>query len=261
MSLLRLSQGHLNTFTKCPRRYQYQYLDQLNAPISPDHQAQLDRGSRLHHLMQQRELGLPLETILDPDDPLKAMYDALLTAVPDLTNASISRMAEQSRTLVWDGVALTVIYDLLMVKGDRAFIFDWKTYQTPPPRPILQQNWQTQLYPFVLAATSDYAPEQITMAYWIVGNRNHVHCERFDYDQQWYRQTERQLRRSVMALETAQAAYQDHRIPFPQVSHPDSICRSCPFQSPCQRQETTIFAPHHWRQLFLARPSPPGESP
>ncbi|MEA5421481.1 PD-(D/E)XK nuclease family protein [Spirulina sp. CCNP1310] len=261
MSLLRLSQGHLNTFTKCPRRYQYQYIDQLNAPISPHHQAQLDRGSRLHQLMQQRELGLPLETILNPDDPLKAMYDALLTAVPDLTDASISRAAEQSRTLVWDGVALTVVYDLLMVKGDRAFIFDWKTYQTAPPRSILQQNWQTQLYPFVLAATSNYAPEQITMAYWIVGNDNSVQAEIFDYDQQWYQQTQGHLRQSLMALEMAQAAYQDQGIPFPQVHQQNAICRSCPFQSPCQRQETVTISPLHWRQLLVNQAAPPRGSP
>lgn len=261
MSLLRLSQGHLNTFTKCPRRYQYQYVDQLNTPTSPEQQARLDWGSRLHHLMQQRELGLPLEGILDPDDPLRATYEALLAAVPDLADASISRAAEQSRTLVWDPVVLTVVYDLLMVKSDRAFIFDWKTYQSPPPRPILQENWQTQLYPFVLAATSDYAPEQITMTYWIVGKNNHVQAETFHYHQQWYHQTQRHLRQSLMALEMAQAAYQEEGTPFPQVNLEGSICRSCPFQVPCQRQETVTSSPRHWRDLLTTPPSFHGEEP
>ncbi|TVQ61067.1 MAG: PD-(D/E)XK nuclease family protein [Spirulina sp. DLM2.Bin59] len=259
MSLLRLSQGHLNTFAKCPRRYQYQYIDQLNAPISPDHQAQLDRGSRLHHLMQQRELGLSLDAILNPDDPLRAMYDALLAAVPDLEDASISRAAEQSRTLVWDGVALTVIYDLLMVKGDRALIFDWKTYQNPPRRDILQQNWQTQLYPFVLAATSDYAPEQITMTYWIVDQTNQVHSETFAYSAQWYQQTQANLRQSLMALEMAQSEYQEQGKPFPQVNIQAQKCQRCPFQQPCQRQETVTFSPQDWRRMLTTLPASPGE--
>lgn len=261
MPLLHLSQGSLNTFTECPRRYQYKYIDQLNTPTSPEQQAHLDRGSRLHQLMQQRELGLPLEAILNPDDPLSATYHALLEAVPDLEDASVSRAAEQSRTLVWDGVALTVVYDLLMVKDDRAFILDWKTYQSPRPRPILQQNWQTQLYPFVLAATSDYAPAQITMTYWIVGKTNQVHAETFHYSAQWYQQTQARLRQCLMALEMAQSEYQEQGKPFPQVDLQAQKCQYCPFQAPCQRQETVTFSPQDWRQIFVTLASPPGEFP
>jgi ATP-dependent exoDNAse (exonuclease V) beta subunit len=58
---------------------------------------------------------------------------------------------------------LTVIYDLLIEAEDNAQILDWKTYPQPKEQNRLAKDWQTRLYLYVLAETSDYLPEQISM--------------------------------------------------------------------------------------------------
>jgi hypothetical protein len=55
-----------------------------------------------------------------------------------------------------------------LIADDLAQILDWKTYPKPQNRRWVEQNWQTLLYPYVLAETSDYLPEQISMTYWFV---------------------------------------------------------------------------------------------
>jgi hypothetical protein len=63
---------------------------------------------------------------------------------------------------------LTVIYDLILLESDRAVIFDWKTYLKPIDADKLAKNWQTRLYLYVLAETSAYPPDSLSMTYWFV---------------------------------------------------------------------------------------------
>ena len=83
---LRLSQGHLQLLATCPPQFQRLYLEQLTTPIPPEQQEKLDWGDRFHRLMQQRELGLPVEILLDQYLDLAAAFSALIQAVPALQN-------------------------------------------------------------------------------------------------------------------------------------------------------------------------------
>jgi hypothetical protein len=249
--LLRLSQGQLNTFTQCPRRYQYTYREQLGRPIDPNRQESLTWGSQFHTLMQQRELGLPVEGMFTPDDPLGMTYQALLAKLPELREPDLDvvREAEHRRILNWPDVVLTVVYDLLLVTSTEATILDWKTYRDVPPRETVAQNWQTKLYPFVLAATSDYAPEQITMTYWIVGDAENVRSHTFPYSTAAYLATQAELRAIIAQLTAAEEQYHDHAIPFAQVPEAKGLCRRCPFVQCCERQETPTFSPTQWSEM------------
>ncbi|NJR67202.1 MAG: PD-(D/E)XK nuclease family protein, partial [Leptolyngbyaceae cyanobacterium CRU_2_3] len=64
--MLHLSQGLLNLFTTCPRKFQHIYLDQLNVPIAAAQQERLTWGNRFHLRMQQHELGLRFNA-LEPE--------------------------------------------------------------------------------------------------------------------------------------------------------------------------------------------------
>ncbi|MEM7773853.1 MAG: PD-(D/E)XK nuclease family protein, partial [Cyanobacteria bacterium P01_A01_bin.37] len=55
---MRLSQAHLTLIESCPRKFQYVYLDQVVAPVSPDDQYRREWGTHFHLMMQQRELGI-----------------------------------------------------------------------------------------------------------------------------------------------------------------------------------------------------------
>jgi hypothetical protein len=191
-----LSQGHLNILATCPRKYQYLYLDHLLAPVTHEQQQRMTWGTQFHRIMQQWQLGLPMEPLLAHHPNLQACFQALQQAVPPLferpmferpnlqqpnlqwpdgdTELEISEIkpsycaSEQARSLAIGDDVLLVVYDLLWVQGEQAQIIDWKTYPRPQNSRWLAQNWQTRLYPYVLVETSDYTPEQVSMSYWFV---------------------------------------------------------------------------------------------
>lgn len=169
-SLLRISQGQLNLLAACPRRFQHVYLDQLASPVSPEQQENMAWGNRFHLLMQQRELGLPMIEQLVSEAGLFQVMQAFVAAAPDLFSdrPTAFRQSEHRRSLELQGYLLTVVYDLLILDPEQAQILDWKTYAKPQNPQRLAQDWQTRLYRFVLAETSSYLPEQLSMTYWFV---------------------------------------------------------------------------------------------
>lgn len=167
---MRLSQGHLKLLETCPRQFQYVYLEQLAAPIAADHVEQMTWGNRFHQLLQQRELDLPIAPLVATDPQLAQAFHTFTTTVPDIATPIRPqpglRESEHERTIEVQGHSLIVVYDLLIADTDQARILDWKTYRRPLSQYRLQQDWQTRLYLWVLAETSTYAPEQLSMTYW-----------------------------------------------------------------------------------------------
>ncbi len=169
--LMRLSQGHLNLLEMCPPKFKQIYLDNVPSFSDPELEEKFHWGSQFHLLMQQRELGLPIESLLREEQELNHSIKALIQAAPDILEQDEPnswREAEHSRTLVFGNYLLTVVYDLLIANNNQAQIIDWKTYLQPPNNNKLVHNWQTRLYQYVLAETSEYLPEQISMTYWFV---------------------------------------------------------------------------------------------
>ncbi|NJO11979.1 MAG: PD-(D/E)XK nuclease family protein [Leptolyngbyaceae cyanobacterium SL_1_1] len=176
---LALSQGLLNLLTTCPRKFQYTYFDELGLPIAPEQQASVTWGSQFHLLMQQRELGLPIDSLPAMETDFRESLEALIAVAPDLFMPDLSptdpvtfRQSEHRRTVEFGGYLLTVIYDLLILRSEQGQIIDWKTYLQPCSRLVLAQDWQTRLYPYVLAETTTLAPSQISITYWFVRHRD-----------------------------------------------------------------------------------------
>jgi hypothetical protein len=242
----RLSQGQLNMLQTCPRKFQYTYLEHLSSPVTPDQREKMAWGSRFHLLMQQRELGLPEFALLQADEQMQRCYTGLLEAAPDLFEPESLgkqqfRAAEHRRIMNFQGYLFTVIYDLMIADDTRARILDWKTYPLPKKDRTLEENWQTRLYPFVLAETSDYAPENITMTYWFVqsaetGNDRLSKCESWtlQYNRLRHQETAQHLTQLLNQLNRWTADY-ENRKPFPQVAVTEGICYACPFLTRCQR--------------------------
>lgn len=175
---MRLSQGHLKLLETCPRQFQHLYLEQLAAPIAAEQAERLTWGSRFHQLLQQRELALPIAPLLAADPELAQQFHTLTVTVPEIASLLVPdpglRESEHERTIEFQGHSLVVVYDLLIADTEQAHIFDWKTYPQPSDPQRLQQDWQTRLYLWVLAATSTYAPEQIRMTYWFAQGEQRV---------------------------------------------------------------------------------------
>lgn len=237
--MLRLSQGQLNLLEACPRKFQHVYIDQLGFPTALEYQEQINWGNQFHLLMQQRELGLPIAST-SSSDPLHQSVAAFIQAAPEIfqTPPDTFRQSEHSRSLEFQGYLLTVIYDLLIMDDRQAQILDWKTYPRPQQTRWLKQNWQTRLYPFVLAETSDYPPEQISMTYWFVQGQpdRPSQPERitYPYNQQQHQQTQQDLAHLLNQLTHWLDRYEQGEA-FPQVGRSSGNCETCSFAVRCQR--------------------------
>lgn len=242
---LNLSQGHLNTLNQCDRRFQHLFLDGLVVPSSPEQQASLDWGNRFHLLMQQRELDLPIEVMTAQDNDLKSSLDKLLEIAPELVPTVAApgelRQSEHRRTLAFNGYLLTAIYDLICLNSTRGEIFDWKTYPKPRQRIYLEQDWQTRLYLFLLAETTDLSPENLFMTYWFVrsrdGQTNELlpQPERFSYDGLRHEQTRQDLYQITDRLTQQLASLKEAGTSLPKVDETKGYCETCPFAVRCQR--------------------------
>jgi hypothetical protein len=240
--LLRLSQGQLNLLERCPRQFQHTYLEQLNSPANPEHEEKQTLGSRFHLLMQQREMGLPINSLLQADTQLQSWISAFANAAPEIltsaTDNQTFRESEHYRTLQVQNYLLTVIYDLLIADHQQAQILDWKTYPKPPDKRNLAQNWQTLLYLYVLAETSEYLPENISMTYWFVQTEGRPQNIKFTYSNRQHQQTAKKLNLLLNNLTTWLELYQQGQ-PFPQVVESSKACNYCQFAIRCQRTQAT----------------------
>ncbi|HAZ49878.1 MAG TPA: PD-(D/E)XK nuclease family protein [Cyanobacteria bacterium UBA11371] len=249
---MRLSQGHLNLLATCPRKYQHTFIDQLGSPTTPEQQEKQAWGSRFHLLMQQRELGLPIESIIQEDAQLQRWVTGLVGVAPDILtpnpNSEAFRDSEHCRTLAFGDYLLTVIYDLLIADIKSAQILDWKTYPKPQKRQNLAQNWQTRLYLYVLAETSDYAPEQISMTYWFVQSQPEAKSLKFTYNAGLHEQTRRDLSRLLHQLTDWLRRYEKGE-EFPLVEEPAGTCDFCQYAVRCNMvpEPRRDIAPQRWR--------------
>lgn len=227
-SLIRLSQGQLNLLERCPPRFQQIYLEQLRSPISLEQQEKQDWGSRFHLLMQQRELGLPIDSLLEEDKPLQRSLSSLIEAAPEILQpgAETWREAEHYRTLSLQNYLLTVIYDLIVASPSKVQIIDWKTYLQPQNQARLAQDWQTRLYMYVLAESSEYLPEQISMTYWFVKLPTKPQRLIFTYDSLQHEQTRQDLSYLLTKLSEWLEDYGREGTSFP---HLPNCEESCPY--------------------------------
>jgi PD-(D/E)XK nuclease superfamily len=218
--------------------------------MNPERQAKTQLGSDFHLLMHQRELGLPIEPILARSPQLNTWLTAMLQTAPELfdTDAHTWRQSEHVRTLQIGDYLFTAIYDLLILRADRAEIIDWKTYPLPRYKKDLDLEWQTRLYLYLLMETSDYVPKQIGFTYWFIQSTPRPKSVKIDYTLKQHRQTQVDLLALLAKLTLwLDANAPEQRLPqsttpepFPQVAASTGLCQHCSFAVRCDRQELQL---------------------
>jgi hypothetical protein len=233
--MLRLSQRHLKILETCPRQFEHIYLDR----VTPIQESRTQAGSEFHHLMQQREMGLPIEPILARSPKLKGWMDAIVTTAPELFAADPDawRESEHVRTLAIDNYLFTAIYDLVILKPSQAEIIDWKTYPLPKYKKDLTGEWQTRLYLYLLAETSDYLPKQIAFTYWFIASSPQPKSVRICYTLKQHRQTHQDLLILLDKLTNWLDASGSKGEQFPQVATSTGLCHKCNFAPKCGREQ------------------------
>lgn len=232
-----ISQGHLNIWEICLRRYQYSFLEELSLPEADlQRKKNLLLGSNFHLLMQQKELGLDVSLLASSDPKLQSWLDAFEHQPPEMIDGD--RLCEHRRTLERQiemslhhsqnsdrGQAyfvLTAIYDFLILGDRQAQILDWKTHQVAIAAEKLKTNWQTRLYLYLLAKTTSYAPEQLSMTYWFANTAESVIIS---YSQIEHDQTEKKLLHILGQIAQAQD--------YPKLAVDSSECVYCEFRDRC----------------------------
>ncbi|AFY92026.1 PD-(D/E)XK nuclease family protein [Chamaesiphon minutus] len=236
--MLRISQRHLKILETCPRQFEYTFCDRLTLPMAAVQQSKTQLGSDFHLLMHQRELGLPIEPILARSPELNTWMQAMLRIAPELfeTDTNIWRQSEHVRTLEIGNYLFTAIYDLLILQSDRADIIDWKTYPLPKYKKDIDLEWQTRLYLYLLAETSDYLPKQIAFTYWFIQSTPQPKSVSINYTLKQHRQTQIDLLALLEKLTTWLDANRTRQELFPQVAVSTGICQRCSFAVRCDRQ-------------------------
>ncbi|WP_299409196.1 PD-(D/E)XK nuclease family protein [Acaryochloris sp. IP29b_bin.148] len=237
----QLSQGHLNLLASCLRKFQHRYLDRLDTSTPLDNHPHQQLGAQFHQLMQQQALGLEIGPLLATDTRLKAWFDAFVATPPPMIEGT--RESEHQRLCWQDGYVLVAVYDLLIQNPDQAQILDWKTYALPKRADRLRHHWQTRLYLYLLAETSNYRPEQLSMTYWFAEASRQPEARAnfltFPYTSAWHKQTRQDLNRLLAQLNQGLVAYETGEA-MQQVTFTEGKCVSpnhrCEFAERCERR-------------------------
>jgi CRISPR/Cas system-associated exonuclease Cas4 (RecB family) len=235
-----ISQGHLNIWEICRRKYQYSFLEVLSLPEADlDRKEKLQLGAKFHLLMQQKELGLDISALAGSEAQLQTWLGAFEKQPPMMIAGD--RLCEHRRTLEISSAismhddsenrdrdqgyfVLTAIYDMLILGDRQAQILDWKTHQVAIPLHTLKANWQTRLYLYLLAQTTKYDPEQISMTYWFANSAQSVIIE---YSRSEHEQTATKLQQILIEMSQAQT--------YPKLDLHSLACKNCEFRDRCDR--------------------------
>lgn len=189
----KFSQGSLQDYVDCPKRFQLRYLQRLRWPAleveaAMENELYLRQGAAFHRLIQQHLSGVPAEMLSRTvtDDSLRRWWRHYLeSGLPDVPK---EHYPEATLSAPLGGHRLVAKYDLVAVEpGQRAVIVDWKTNRKRSRRDWLEQRLQTRVYPYLLVRSGAQLnggqriePEQVTMVYWFANFP--ATPERFTYD-------------------------------------------------------------------------------
>jgi CRISPR/Cas system-associated exonuclease Cas4 (RecB family) len=194
----QFSQGSLQDYVDCPRRFQLRYVLMQPWPAlitepAVEAEQHMQRGADFHRLAHQHSLGLDAERLAATiHDEVLARWWQTYLAYPPPGLPEILRRAEVVVTAPLAGATrasrLLAKFDLLAVEpGERFVIVDWKTSLKRPRRATLAKRLQTRVYRYLaVEAGAEFnagqrpEPEQVEMVYWFANDGGAT--ERFPYD-------------------------------------------------------------------------------
>lgn len=252
---LQFSQGSLQDYVDCPRRFQLRYVERRRWPAvkaepALESERHLQLGAAFHRLIQQHLTGIPAKrlkrTANEPE--LRRWWRNYLESGPaDLPrarypevelSAPLSLRSQTPDSESAQGFRLVAKYDLVAVEpGKRAVIVDWKTNRKRPGRKWLSKRLQSRVYPYLLVRAGaqlngekSIEPEQVTMLYWFANFP--ARPERFSYDAAQHMADERRLTKLVEEIEGKARNLEGEAF---QKASDERHCRYCRYRSLCQR--------------------------
>ncbi len=236
------SQGSLQDYVDCPRRFQLKYIEEQPWPAVEaepvlEREQHSIRGRRFHRLMERYYLGVPsevLESSIKGDVQLLRWWQAFQEEPPLSLPESVLLPEVRLATSV-GGRRLVAVVDLLAVEpGRRLVIVDWKTGRYRPARDQMAGRLQTLVYPFVVVEAGDVFfggtvdPARVMMVYWFADYPEQPHVFHYDAVQH------EQARERLVALVDEVCSVDRGAGAWPRVED-DRLCRYCVYRSLCDR--------------------------
>lgn len=241
----QFSQGSLQDYVDCRRRFQLRYLERRAWPaLQTEPAIEAERHMRLgalfHRLVQAYLLGVPAESLaaLIQDEDLERWWEHYLQHMEDLTGfqklPGLELHPEISLSAPLGNYRLVAKYDLVTFQPDgNATIFDWKTSHRQPKTTWLAERLQTRVYPYLLVQAGAYLnkegplqPGKVAMVYWYADHPSQP--VRFDYSQADYQKDAEYLLGLVESIQRAE----DGQFPL---TNDMRRCAYCVYRSLCDR--------------------------
>lgn len=241
----QFSQGSLQDYVDCPRRFQLKYFEQVAWPaleVEPalDNEMHLQRGAEFHRMLLQYFLGISgkkISKLAAEDANLYRWWENFLDAVGNLEGLSehseYQYVPEFSLTIPIGDYRLVGKFDLLVFNEHEFIIYDWKTSRKQPKREWLSDTLQTRVYPYLcyqscslLIDSNLIKPSQIKMVYWYAEYPSaplsfQYNIQKFNQDQALFSE----IIREIDALDDSPA----------QLTSNERLCRYCVYRSLCNR--------------------------
>jgi CRISPR/Cas system-associated exonuclease Cas4 (RecB family) len=236
-SSFAFSQSSLQDYFDCPRRFQLRYIERLTWPAIEtepvmENERRQQEGQLFHRMVQQRLVGLPVEKLTrqatSPD--LSRWWQNYLGYQFELDG--FAKYTELALAAPIGTQRLLAKYDLVAIlPGQKAIIFDWKTYHKRPKDEWMAVRMQTRVYRALLVQAGTYLnggtpilPGQVEMVYWYADFPSEP--TRFPYNVAQYKRDWDALTgiiKEISALRT-----------FP-LTEDEKKCAYCPYRSYCNR--------------------------
>lgn len=201
------SQGNLQDYVECARRFELAYLEGLKWPAvqaepALEREAHMRQGALFHKLVQQHASGVSVGALARrvTEEPLRTWWANYERVMADLPARRYVEVTLSAPLEALGGVyRLVAKYDLVaVVPGERAVIVDWKTAGHVPSHSHLKTRLQTVVYRYLLVAAAAHLnggvrfdPSQVEMVYVFVGAGGEA--LRFPYDYAQYKKDEAYL--------------------------------------------------------------------
>lgn len=231
------SQSSLQDYSDCPRRFQLRYIEQIQwpaietEPVLENERAQQE-GQLFHRMVQQHLIGLPVEKLsrLANTPNLSRWWKNYLEY--QFNHSGYAQNTELTLGAPVGTFWLVAKYDLIAVKpGERAVIYDWKTYHKHPRKEWVAARMQTRVYRALLVQAgtvlnggNPLQPDQIEMIYWYADYPSEP--THFPYNTAQHKRDWDGLNALILEIS-------NHRH-FP-LTEDEKKCAYCPFRSYCNR--------------------------
>lgn len=241
------SQGSLQDYVDCPRRFQLKYLIGQEWPaveMEPalEHEEHSVQGQAFHRLMERYFL---LKRFL-PDSEVQRVvgglagtgflagwWEAFLAEPPLNLPQEIVVPEARFGTLV-GGQPLVAVFDLLAIDpGRRLVIVDWKTGRRRMQREELLRRLQTRVYLMMAVRGAEryfggaVDPARVTMVYWFANYPQEPHV--FHYSEVQYQIDSRYLDGVIDEV------LERNRTGVWPLVEDELVCRFCVYRSLCGR--------------------------